>query len=159
MEVGLTRRVTVAYTIGQIATVHLQGSALRYLWISSMFAYSAQVTAVDEELPSHPLVSIEGVNPTEFLVELYVCTEAYRRFADEELGVPLETWLSGVPEGTSVVDTTTAILDAEADRLQRLQDDSEPLLEVAEELPDDFDAAIDERYTIFSALYDDVLST
>ncbi|WP_256686112.1 hypothetical protein [Halococcus qingdaonensis] len=159
MEVGLTRRVEVSYTMGQTATVHLQSSALRYLWASSVFEYSAQVTLADEELPPHPLVSMDDFDPTEFLVELYVTTDAYRRFATEDLGVSLETWLAGVPEGASVVASATDILDAEADRLQRLQDDSEPLLGVAADLPDDFDAAIDERYTIISDFYNDVLGT
>jgi hypothetical protein len=35
MEVGLTRRVEIAYAMGQTATIHLQGSALRYVWVSS----------------------------------------------------------------------------------------------------------------------------
>jgi len=158
-ETGFTSRMVLALTIGQIATVQLQGNALRYLWTSSAYKYSAALTILDEEIPSHPVVSVEGIHPTEFLLELYLQTEAYRRFADEELGVSLETWLSVVPEGADVIETVTDILESEADRLERWQSDAGPFDGVPADLPDEFDAAIEDRYTTFSKHYRDDQST
>ena len=156
MEVGLTRRVEIAYAMGQTATIHLQGSALRYLWVSSAYEYSAQVSLL-EELPPHPLVSIEDVHPLDFLEAVYIWSEAYRRFANDDLGVALETWLSKVPEGAQVLDTVDAILESEADQLRRWQGDGEPLPIPEIDPPDDFDAVIEDRYTIVSQHYHDVL--
>jgi len=157
MKVGLTRRVEIAYAVGQTATIHLQRSALRYLWVSSAYEYSTQVSLLDEELPPHPLVSMEDVHPLDFLEAVYIWSEAYRRFANDDLGVALETWLSEVPEGARILDTVDAILESEADQLRRWQGDGEPLPIPAMNSPDEFDAVIEDRYAIVSQHYRDVL--
>jgi hypothetical protein len=100
---------------------------------------------------------MEGVHPSDFLEAVYIWSEVYRRFATEDLGVSLETWLSKVPEGARVLDTVDDILESEADQLQRWQGDGEPLPVSEIDPPDDFDAVIEDRYAIVSQHYHDVL--
>jgi hypothetical protein len=92
-----------------------------------------------------------------FVATVRVQSEAYRRFATEDLGVALGTWLSEVPESARVLDTVDAILESEADRLQRWQGDGETLPIPAMDSPADFDAVIEDRYGIVSQHYHDVL--
>ena len=156
-EVGLTHRVQLSQTIGQIATVHHQRNTLCYLWTSTAYEYSANISMIDEEMPPHPVVSLEAVHPLDFLQEVYIWSEAYRRFADEDLGVSLETWLSGVPEGARVLDTVDGILESEADQLRRWRGDGESFSVSEVDLPDDFDAVIEDRYADVAEHYHEIL--
>jgi hypothetical protein len=100
---------------------------------------------------------MEGVHPSDFLKAVYIWSEAYRRFATEDLGVSLETWLSEVPEGARVLDTVDDILESEADQLRRWRGDGESFSVSEVDLPDDFDAVIEDRYADVAEHYHEIL--
>ena len=156
-EVGFTRRKQLSFSIAQTAIADLHSNLLWYLWAESVSSYSAQVTVVDDEIPPHPLTTLDSFAPSTFLARLYISYEAYQRFAEEELGVTLDIWVSEIPRGSRVVESAADILEEKEAELFRWCGDSHVEEIMGVDLPDDPDAEAAERYELLAEEYQTVL--
>ena len=95
-----------------------------------------------------------GRTPAELLADLFIRYEGAARFADEELGVPLKTWLAVHPHGPLVATTVADGLDdypnllraAEEDLCSAADDESEGDVSL-DELADLYSQALREWWT------------
>ena len=145
-ESSFSHRATVAYTTAQAAVSDLHTALVWYISMKSIHDYSVQVTLRHDDLPPHPLTSIEGLGPLSLFTQLYVAYKTYHRFAEKELGVPFETWVDPVPDGKLVAEAIPEIIAEKEGEMWRYHESSEKQDSREIDLSADPDQVAEEAY-------------
>lgn len=152
-----TMRVQLAFTLAQRAVYDLHTTLLLFGWIASRNRRTMVATHRTDLEPEELGVGDESPwGLGDLLRELYANYYGYKRFADEELGVPLARWLSAHPRGPTVARRVAEVLADHEGLLRVVEDD--PLTEAAES--DDrvpADELADARYRSVTAVWTSVV--
>lgn len=117
------RRLRFAYTLALQAVYDLHTTLLMFKWLSSRHWLTMVVGFQTELGPEKLGVVDEAWSPGTLLRELAASYGGYERFAEEELGVPVVTWLSVHPNGEHVAQSVAEVLEDRAGLLRVTEED------------------------------------
>lgn len=105
------RQLQFAYTLALQAVYDLHTTGLLFESTLSRHRFTAAVGFKTDLSPEELGVTDEAWTPGTLLWHLSASYEGYERFAEEELGVPVATWLSVHPTGQEVARSVAEVLE------------------------------------------------
>ncbi|WP_134670247.1 hypothetical protein [Halorussus marinus] len=127
-DVRYTNRTRLAFILARKAVYDLHTTWLLFEWLYSHHMQMTVIALCTELDPENVdrLDDSEGRDPGALLRHLYATYHGYERFADEDLGVSLETWLSIHPEGEGIATAVAEVLEERAGLLSVAEEDVTP---------------------------------